>query len=95
MTIKTTINRTDSDDIPVRILIDCQDHESPRCAEYAICNDLYWNNAGTAVTFDLGDKIELTDAEQKQFEQEASDKLADEKLRSVETEYVPEVERGF
>lgn len=89
MTIETTINRPNCDDIPIKVEVE-QDGESLHCAEEATITEVYWNNAANAVTYDLGDKIYLTRSEQKQIESECFETVLDEMSSSQRISYYSE-----
>lgn len=76
MTISTLIHRPNCDDIPVKVAVE-QDEEFFHCAEEATVTEIYWNNQADKVVYDLGDKIYLTSAEQKQVEEKCAEELLD------------------
>lgn len=76
MTISTHVNRENCDDIPVKVEVE-QDEEFFHCAEEATVTEIYWNNQADKVVYDLGDKIYLTSAEQKQVEEKCAEELFD------------------
>lgn len=86
MTVETTINRPNLDDIPIRVTVE-QEGEHFSCSEEATVTEVYWNNAANAVAYDIGDKIYLTRSEQKQIESECFDAVLDEMSSSQRISY--------
>lgn len=76
MTISTHINRPNCDDIPITVNVE-QEGEFFHCREEAIVSAIYWDNDMTKVAYDIGDKIYLTSAEQKQVEEKCAEELLD------------------